>query len=1068
MQTGAVAVSLRLLDEVRWRDAPVPGERAQALLAALALAGGRATPPERLIELVWGDEAPNNGLKGLQVLVSRTRNVCGTDAILRDEVGYRLGVGINEVDALLLRQLVREAEAALPADGARAAELAQAALGLVAGGVEGGGAGNGHSGAGSLDNGGRILRTIREDAHADLARARAVHARALSRTGAHVAALPGLEAARLAQPDDEPLLADLLRSEAAERGPSAALDRYERFRRDLRERLGTSPGEELQRLQRDLLALEEPVRSGVQYEANALLGRDGDLARLRALLVDARVVSIVGPGGLGKTRLAHVLARESAVPVVHFVELVGVTAPEDLVGEVGSVLGVRDSVASRRAFTPEQRADLRGRIAQRLGQASSLLVLDNCEHLVGAVAELVAFLVTTTAELRVLTTSRAPLAIGAERVYRLGALEAADGVELFTQRAVAARPGVALLEAAVTSIVARLDGLPLAIELAAAKVRVMAVEDIDRRLENRFALLRGGDRSAPDRHQTLLAVIDWSWNLLAAPERRALRRLALFHDGFTLAAADAVLGDTALDAVLGLVDQSLLSVEETPLGVRYRMLETVREFGRLRLVDAGEDHEAALAQRRWAVAFALEHGARLWGLEQFDAIDVLSAEEANLADELRAAITAEDRGAVIQLLEALASFWAVRGEHGRLLVLTDAISAAVDGWYPPPELEDATRAALTVMLSSGVIAATSFRSPMHMLLHRLGSGATSDPRLSGMVKVMLAYDPEEPGEFMPRMERLSQDPDPYTARAAAQWLAHVRENTGDHAGALEAAQAALALVEVEDGPWLEAILRYQLAQLFMQQGDRRQATEHAQAALVVMQRLGADDDEVQLHALIALCAISEGRLSEAEQELEQINSLDVEQSIFGGFAFRKIGYAELALARGDVDVGLALYCEAATAMREMKIPGLEHVGAGPWTLAGDAAALVAHAFHGDRDEDKAHGAVLYGLCRGDLLRALDGDGARLDIPATGLPLFALAAWGLQREAIPSDAAVKLLALAGAFSFTRMVPTMDWDRLAPLAQAREPGLLAALEAEYGALEPSELLDQARDLAEQLPE
>jgi hypothetical protein len=155
-------------------------------------------------------------------------------------------------------------------------------------------------------------------------------------------------------------------------------------------------------------------------------------------------------------------------------------------------------------------------------------------------------------------------------------------------------------------------------------------------------------------------------------------------------------------------------------------------------------------------------------------------------------------------------------------------------------------------------------------------------------------------------------------------------------------------------------------------------------------------------------------------------------------------------------------------MREMTIPGLEHVGAEPWTLAGDAAALVAHAFHAHDPADESHGVVLYGLCRDDLLRALAGDGARLDIPATGLPLFALAAWGLKREAMPADAATRLLALAARFSFTRMVPTMDWDRLAPLAQEREPGLLATLEAEYGALEPNDLLDYARGVAEQLPE
>ena len=167
---------------------------------------------------------------------------------------------------------------------------------------------------------------------------------------------------------------------------------------------------------------------------------------------------------------------------------------------------------------------MRARIAQRLGQSPSLLILDNCEHVIGAVAELAAYLVAVAADLRVLTTSRAPLAIAAEHVYLLGELDVVDAAALFRERALAVRPDARLPDDVVAQIVARLDGLPLAIELAAAKARAMAVEEIDRRLEDRFALLRGGDRSAPDRHQTLLAVIDWSWNLL--DDARAARAAA--------------------------------------------------------------------------------------------------------------------------------------------------------------------------------------------------------------------------------------------------------------------------------------------------------------------------------------------------------------------------------------------------------------------------------------------------------------------------------------------------------------------------------------------------------------
>ncbi len=266
------------------------------------------------------------------------------------------------------------------------------------------------------------LAEVRRAAAADAAAARVILARASSRTGAHADALPVLELAHAERPQDEPLLADLLRSEAAVRGPAAALDRYARYQRDLRERLGADPGELLKQAHRGLLALDRPVRRGVRYDATTLIGRDADLERLRAMLASSRVVSIVGPGGLGKTRLAHAIARTAAEPAVHVVELAGVTAAEDVAGEVGSVLGVRDSVSGRRVLTAAQRADIRARIAHLLGQSPGLLVLDNCEHLIEAVAGLVAFLVSATADLRVLITSRAPLAIAAERVYLLGEL----------------------------------------------------------------------------------------------------------------------------------------------------------------------------------------------------------------------------------------------------------------------------------------------------------------------------------------------------------------------------------------------------------------------------------------------------------------------------------------------------------------------------------------------------------------------------------------------------------------------------------------------------------------------
>jgi predicted ATPase/DNA-binding SARP family transcriptional activator len=1049
-----VSIALTLLDDVRWRGTPVAGDRPQALLAALAAHAGRPVGPGELIEQVWGDEAPSNGMKSLQVLVSRVRSACGADVIVRDGAGYRLGAAPAEVDSVRVGATVREAAAALDRDAARAADLAREALAVAAG----------MASVTDLEAG--PLAEIRQAAAADVVAARVILARAVSRTGGHADALPGLELAHTQSPHDEPLLADLLRSEAAVRGAAVALERFEGYRRDLRDRLGADPGEVLQRAQRNLLALDRPVRRGVRYDATELIGRDRDLDRLRALLASARVVSIVGAGGLGKTRLAHVLAREATQPVVHFVELAGVTDAQDVAVEVGSVLGVRDSVSGRRTLTAQQRADIRARIAQRLGQAPGLLVLDNCEHLIEAAAELTALLIAATPDLRVLTTSRAPLAIAAERVYPLGELGTADAAELFRERAVAARPDVRLTAEVVASIVNRLDGLPLAIELAAAKVRVMSVEEIDRRLEDRFALLRGGDRSAPDRHRALLTVIEWSWNLLDQAGQRALGRLALFYDGFTLAAAEAVLGADAFDAVRGLVDQSLLTVRETPAGVRYRMLETVREFGRLQLARAGQEASARAAQRRWAVGYARAQQARVAGSTQFAAVDALAAEETNLADELRAAIAEGDRGSLVQLLAMLSLFWTIRGEHVRVLVLSEAVVTALRDWQPPPELTEATRAAVAVTLNNTLMIGGANSEPLFALLRQLGPGEDSNPYVTGLVRVLLASDAADPEASLERFERLANDPDRHLAAAASQWLSHERENSGDPAGAYRASQSAIALARDDDGPWALAMAHGQLAELAMHLGERAAAVEHAQAALPVMRRLGAGDDEIQLQALLVLCAIEDGRLAEAAAELDQVEQIDEGTTTFGGLAFRRICRAELLLASGDYGAGLAIYRDCAERMREIEFPGFVRTGQEPWALFGDSMALTAHAHYAADGGDQAHGQALFDFCRDGALKLLGRENPHLDYPASGLLLFALGAWALLRQHGAAEDALRLLALAHRFAYSRANPTMKWERIVAPAEAAAPGLLGRLIGQYRECPLPGLQEEARQAVERL--
>jgi predicted ATPase/tetratricopeptide (TPR) repeat protein len=844
----------------------------------------------------------------------------------------------------------------------------------------------------------------------------------LASEGRYAEALPLL--ARLQADDDEAVEATI-RATAAVAGTPAALDAFETYRAGLADRLGIDPSPKLQQLHQELLARDAPVRAGLRFDADEMIGREADVAALTSLVRTHRLVSIVGAGGLGKTRLAHLMGRIAEQPVVHFVELVSVTSDDGVALEVADALGARESVANRRSQRASQRTDAIGRIVDLIGSVPSLLVLDNCEQVVEGVADLVSALLARTPALTVLTTTRIPLGLAAERTYLLPELSTADAAALFVERAQAARPGAVLEPERVRALVGRLDGLPLAVELAAAKVRVMSVPEIERRLENRFALLRGGARDAPERHQTLLAVIDWSWNLLTEPERIALRRLSVFRDGFSLDGASAVLTYDALDVVTGLVEQSLVVVTEGE-SLRYRLLETVREFGRMQLVDAGDDVEAVARLRGWALMLCRVARARLSSPDQVATMALLRSEEGNLVEALRRAADARDAEAAATLLSALIGFWTVEGSHLKVLNLAVPMLPVLAAGDVPPEAEDTLRAALASILFTGLIfsGATSMGAGFDRL--RLLGADSPDPRTRAIVTGVLALRDTDEEEQFAVLDRLSRAGD----RHLAQWSSILASQAAENAGALTRAVAmaehALTLCDPSDGPWYEGLINAQLAGLLLQQGERAKAKEYASAALPIMVEVGAVEDWMQTRAALALIAMTEGDVAEAERIFEELAGDERSESVFGGVISQLCGRAELLIAQGRIDEGLASYRAGAARLADLPFPalGLELDGVEPWILFPRAASVAAHCRFGRREEASPDHDVLVAK-----LVALFESDATLDHPLVGSALFALAAWEATGGAV--ELAARIVALAAEFSINQMLPSLDPAWLEPM-------------------------------------
>ncbi|MFH5211189.1 BTAD domain-containing putative transcriptional regulator [Antrihabitans sp. NCIMB 15449] len=655
-----------------WTEAGEPvvvsGVKVRALLADLLVHAGRPVSADRLIDDIWSEAPPGNAPGTLSAKASQLRRALD-DAepgarrlVVSPPPGYRLDVAKSDVDALRFVELTAAADAA--ADPARKAALLSEALDLWRGAAFADFADEAFTQA-SITK----LEEQRLVASEDLAQARLA-------LGHHSQLVGDLTDLVTRHPLRERLRGAHMQALYGSGRQSDALDSFEHHRNALADELGLDPGAELVALQRAILAqdpaLSPTVPAAVRHVRPSnlpapltdLIGRDAALVDLADILDTQRLVTLTGPGGVGKTRLAVAAAHtKSPADGAWLIELAGVErdSSTDLADVVAQTLGIRDA---------GEQTDPIARLGAALHDQNVLVVLDNCEHLIDAAAELADSLLSAAAGVRIIATSREPLGLVGEYVFGVMPLERDSAVALFAMRASASARGFTLdddTSGPVTVLCKRLDGIPLALELAATRVRALGVHEMVARLDDRFRLLATGYRGAPPRQQTLTAMIDWSWELLESDEQAVLRRLAVHADGATLAAAEIVCSgadidpDAVPDLLVRLVDRSLVTVVHTGSEPRYRLLESIAAYCVPRLLEADEEAATRTRHHDYHLEFAEEARPHLYGGEQKRWLRRLDAESANLRATFDDAVASGDGVSALRLTYALGWYWFLRG-----------------------------------------------------------------------------------------------------------------------------------------------------------------------------------------------------------------------------------------------------------------------------------------------------------------------------------------------------------------------------------------------------------------------
>jgi predicted ATPase len=684
-----------------------------------------------------------------------------------------------------------------------------------------------------------------------------------------------------------------------------AVTSYGELRGRLADDLGLDPGPDLAALYQAILeqdpglqATQAPPtlaarpRTNIPAMLTDLVGRTAAVTELRALLDERRLVTLTGPGGVGKTRLALETATRSADAFpdgVWLAELAGARTPADA---VLAVLGIRD----------DSGLDPSDLLAEALRGSRMLLILDNCEHLVDQAAKLATQLLQAAPGLRILATSREPLLLAGEVVWAVPPLTESSAVRLFVLRAGASAPGFRLDEdntQAVAGLCRRLDGIPLALELAATRVRTLGVHELLARLDDRFRLLATGHRNAPPRQQTLWAVIDWSWELLTEPERLVLRRLAVTADGCSLHAAEVICAEDGLD-VLGLlarlVDRSLVVMADEPAGPRYRLLESVAAYSLQRLHEAGEAGELRTRHRRYFTDLAERAAPRLRGHDQRSWLRRLDAEAANLRAALDSAL--DDNDDALRMVNALAWYWFLRGR------LTEA-RRALDGALALGHGSAAARATATAWLSGFTVLAGERGGPSGLpLLDGIG-----DPAARATLEwfhAFVASDFGDPsageamtGRALASFRALGDRWGTAAALSTAAKLAMIR---GDAAAVHRDAQQSLAIFRELGDRWGQLQAIEWLGAAAAAARDHARADRLHRDGLRMAEDLGLWPQAADALSWLGRSALHTGDLAQARELLNRAMRLAAEQSYLPGQVFAELGLAQTARREGKLEV----------------------------------------------------------------------------------------------------------------------------------------------------------------------